>query len=111
MHRKKRFWIVPFLAVCTAVLPVLADDDDYGERRRGGDHEIARGALERGEIVPLDDVLAEVRKTIAGQIVRIKLERKHGRWLYELRVLGPDGSIMEVYVDARTKAIVKVKEK
>jgi hypothetical protein len=116
MSGKKRFWIVLFLAACAAGIPVLAGDHGFDEHRHGGhrhwhdddDHEIARGALERGEIVPLEDVLAEVRKTVAGQIVGIKLERKRELWVYELRVLGKDGAMLEVYVDARTKAVLKV---
>jgi uncharacterized membrane protein YkoI len=118
MSHKKRLWFVLGLVVCAAALPVLADDHDHGDHRHDGrhhhrlgddDHEIARGALERGEIVPLEDVLVEVRKAVAGQIVGIKLEREGGTWIYEFRILGTDGSMLEVYADARTKAILKVK--
>jgi uncharacterized membrane protein YkoI len=86
--------------------------EDSG-RPHGGheDHDVAREAMKRGEIMPLERVVAEVRKTISGNIVGVELENKHGTWVYEFKVLAPDGSMIDVYADARTAAILKVKGK
>jgi uncharacterized membrane protein YkoI len=117
MFRQKWFWIVLLAAACAAIIPVLADDHEHegrphGRHRQGHhDHDIARGALERGEIAPLEEVLAEVRKTATGQIMGIKLEREHGKWVYEFRILGAEGSMLEVHADARTKEILEIKGK
>jgi uncharacterized membrane protein YkoI len=56
-------------------------------------------------------VVAEVRKTISGKLVGVDLEQKHGKWVYEFKLLAPEGSMIEVYADARTGTIMKVKGK
>jgi uncharacterized membrane protein YkoI len=106
-----RLWLLLPLAALltqgpgTAPLPAIADD-------RGGehDHERARRAVERGEILPLDTVLTAVRATIAGEIVDIELEREHGRWIYEVKVIDRAGRLVEVYADAATATVVKIED-
>ena len=77
----------------------LAADDEGGRKRR--DHEIARKALLSGEIRPLEAVIAEVRRTVPGEIVGVELESYHGRWTYKLKVITPSGTMQRVVVDAR----------
>jgi len=85
----------------------LADDDDRHRR----DHDLARQALERGEVMPLEAVLAEVRRTISGELVGVELEHEHGVWLYEIKMIMPGGGLTEVKVDARNGRIVRLKGK
>lgn len=85
----------------------LADNDDRHRR----DHDLARQALERGEVLPLEAVLAEVRKSVSGEVAGIELEREHGVWLYEIKMIGPGGALTEVKVDARTGRILRSKGK
>lgn len=83
---------------------LLADD-----HRR--DQDAARQAVERGEIKPLADILATIRSRLPGDVVGVKIERKRSRWVYELRVAGAKGRLFEVYVDAQTADIDRIKEK
>lgn len=82
-----------------AAVPARADDDD---------HEEAAKALRDGKIAPLREILDVVSKAHPGEVVRVKFKRKRGRWLYELKVLKRDNVLIEVYVDAQSKQIVKV---
>lgn len=85
-----------------------------GPQRRAvadSDHDAARGAVERGEIRPLAEILAVVRGRLPGEVVGVEIERKRGRWLYEFRVVDPNGRIYEVYVDGNSGAVERVKEK
>lgn len=75
------------------------------------DHDDARRSVEAGEIRPLSDVLKIVREKLPGEIIRVKLERKSDRWLYEFRIVDPGGRLFEVYVDARSGEIERSKEK
>jgi uncharacterized membrane protein YkoI len=75
------------------------------------DHDAARRAVERGEIRPLAEILATLRGRLPGQIAGVEIERKAGRWLYEFRVVDGKGRLFEVYVDARTGEIDRIKEK
>jgi uncharacterized membrane protein YkoI len=79
--------------------------------RRDRDQDVARQAVERGEIKALADILAAVREKLPGEVVGVEIERRDGRWFYELRVSGAKGRLFEVYVDARTGAIERIKEK
>ncbi|TDR88172.1 PepSY domain-containing protein [Enterovirga rhinocerotis] len=73
---------------------------------RAVDQDAARRAMQRGEIRPLDQVLAAARAAVPGDVVSVELERKKGRWLYELKILTPAGKRREVKIDARTLAIL-----
>ena len=75
------------------------------------DHDAVRLAVERGEIRPLVDILAIVRAKLPGQVTGVEIERKAGRWIYEFRVADAKGRLFEVYVDARTGNIERIKEK
>ncbi len=98
----------PLLAVAlTVALVAGAVADDRGHGRH--DHERARAALRAGEIAPLKDVLARAERDFAGSLLEVELERERGRWVYELKLLAPDGAVLEVYYDARTKELIGAK--
>ncbi|BAU93082.1 hypothetical protein MPPM_4477 [Methylorubrum populi] len=86
------------LAPVLAAVPARADSD--GER--------ARRALERGEIRPLDAVLAAARAAVPGDVVALDLKRDDGRWLYKLRILGTDGRRRDVKIDASSLKLLDV---
>lgn len=44
-------------------------------------------------------------------MVGTEIENKNGVWLYEFRVVDKDGRLFDVYVDAATALISKIKEK
>jgi uncharacterized membrane protein YkoI len=75
------------------------------------DHDEVRRAVERGEIRPLTEILAATRGKLPGEIAGIEIEQKDGRWVYEFRVVDRQGRLFEVYVDARTAGIERIKEK
>ena len=70
------------------------------------DHEIARQALLRGEILPLETLLAEVRKAFEGEFIGVELELKQGAWVYVLKILTRDGKLLRIVADARTGAVL-----
>jgi uncharacterized membrane protein YkoI len=74
------------------------------------DHDRARAALERGEVRPIAEVLAAVADQVPGDVVEVELEREHGRWAYELKLIAPDGRILEVLVDAASATIIKTEQ-
>lgn len=84
-------WI---LAVWLAI-PLGASAQDSQDR--------ARSALEQGQIVPLGEILDAARSLGSEQILEIELERRNGRWVYEVESLSVDGVISTYYLDAATK--------
>lgn len=84
---------------------VHADDDD------ARDHEIARQALVEGRIRPLTEITEAFKSQFAGEIVGVELEVKGpDTFVYEFKVLTPEGKLKEVKVDAKTAKILKVED-
>lgn len=90
-------------AITAAAVPAGALAKDKEEEE---DHDRARHAVERGEILPLDKVMAAVRDSVGGDIVGVELEHDD-TWIYEFKVLQADGRIVEVRVDAASARILK----
>ncbi len=88
--------------------PAVAEGRQPGDIDGDDDHERARDAFERGEIVPLQKVLAVVGARIEGEIAEIEFEREDGVWAYEVKIITPNGRMIEVYVDAGTGEIMKI---
>lgn len=70
------------------------------------DHDRARAAVQAGEVLPLRQVLEALRRTEPGEVLEVELEQDAGRWVYELKLLRPDGTLRRLKVDARTAAVL-----
>lgn len=79
------------------------------------DHERARQALQSGEILPLDKILAKVAAAQPGQILEVELddERVKGEkiWIYEIKGVAADGKLFKMKVDARTGDVLESRSK
>jgi uncharacterized membrane protein YkoI len=60
----------------------------------------ARRLVQEGAIVPLERLLVAVREHAVGELLEIELEEKHGRLVYEVEVVDPDGRVVELLFDA-----------
>ncbi len=76
-------------------------DDDYIEARRLQDS---------GEILPLQTILKNIRQSFPGKIIEIDLEKEDGFIAYEVEILGKDGVVREIYINAKTGKLLSVKE-
>lgn len=99
--------------------PVLAD--------KKSDHERARAAVESGDIVPLSLILEKVEAIYEGSIIEVELEdegdegfevgdegeRGSGHFMsgfiYEIKLLTPQGNLLKLKFDARTAELIQVK--
>jgi len=87
-----------------AVFAILATPAAAQERR---DHERARAALEAGQIRPLSELLSEVERRFRGRVIEAELELDDGQWLYEIKILPPNGQLFTVDLDAATGALIR----
>lgn len=71
------------------------------------DHETARQAVERGELLPLSKILAAAEKRFPGRVLEVDLDREKGRYLYEIEVLLQDGRVIELTYDGRTGELLE----
>ncbi len=91
--------LVAALALLTTAPAALAG----GER----DHDRARAALRAGEVLPLTTILERVAKEQPGLLLEVELEREHGRWIYELKLLQSSGALVKLKVDARDGRLLR----
>ena len=94
-------------AALVTAAPPMADAHDQDEARR----DEVRRAVESGEIHSLAEILDALRGKLPGEVAGVEIERKGDRWRYEFRVVDGQGRLFEVYVDARSGEIERIKEK
>jgi uncharacterized membrane protein YkoI len=92
--------LLPLLAVSTVLAAPAAAQD-----RR--DHERARAALEAGQIRPLSELLAEVERRFRGRVIEAELQLDDSQWIYDIKILPPNGRLFTVELDAATGALIR----
>lgn len=89
--------------LCLCSSPAFAGETG-GDTLPPRDHERVRAAVERGEMVPLSQVLADARRRYPGKVIEVELEGDE----YEIEILGDDGVIRELEYDARSGRLLEV---
>lgn len=60
------------------------------------------------------EILTLVAAEVPGEVIEVELERErvddHLCWVYELKVLAPDGRLLEVEIDASSGRLLEVEE-
>lgn len=79
------------------------EDDDHAYDR-------ARRAVERGEALPVADLLERLKARVPGEVVGIEFAREHGIWIYEFKIVDDRGHLLEVHLDAQTGEILSMEE-
>ena len=73
------------------------------------DADLAREAVERGEILPLSAILPDLEARWGGLVLDVELdEEEAGLLVYELEILTADGRLLEVEVNAATGELIDV---
>ena len=61
--------------------------------------------------VTIDQAIKTASEKAPGTVVEAELEKKHGKTVWEVEVLGADGKVTEVHIDAATGAVIDVEAK
>ncbi len=93
---------IALVAGCLLLSPAHADKRD---------HERAREALQQGKVLPLRTVLDQVERSQNGQVIKVEFEEEDGRFIYELRLLHPDGAVSKLEVDAVDGRVLSIRRK
>ena len=94
-------------AAAEAPAAVACGDRDGRDGRPPPDHDKARAALARGEVVPLRRVLEAVERQVPGDILKIELAPgADGALIYRLKILARDGRVVKQCLDARSGAFL-----
>jgi uncharacterized membrane protein YkoI len=83
------------------ILPTLSAQADEDASR-------ARMLQQRGDILPLEQVIQSAMSVKSGQILKTELEEDDGRYIYELEILDDRGQVWELELDASTAELIEL---
>jgi uncharacterized membrane protein YkoI len=63
-----------------------------------------------GSLIPLARALDIAAARLPGEVLKIELERKHGRPIYEIKVLADNGRVREIELDGRSGDVLEIEE-
>ncbi|HNP60446.1 MAG TPA: PepSY domain-containing protein [Nitrospirales bacterium] len=91
-------WIVGVMIGLFGFLPPAYPDDDIP-----GYQQL------KAEVVPVEQLFQKVQKEFEGIILELELEEENLRWIYEVKLLTPQGNVLKIDYDAKTMAVLMVK--
>ena len=97
--------LLALAAVATVAVASASADD-----KKKQSHEAARQALLRKEVLPLTRILAIAAQRAPGEVIEVELEEDHGKLKYDLKILTKSGRVLELELDAKTGATLKLEE-
>jgi uncharacterized membrane protein YkoI len=67
--------------------------------------------LVKDATVTIDQAIKTASEKVQGTVVEAELEKKHGKTVWEVEILGADGNVTEVHIDAATGAVIDTEVK
>lgn len=61
--------------------------------------------------VTIEQAIKTASEKVPGTVVEAELEKKHGKTVWEVEVLGADGNVTEVHIDAATGSVIDTEAK
>ena len=95
------FKAVTIVLILSAWICTYADADSRGTQLM----------VDSNDIVKLDRVLQQVRHQFPGRVLKVELEDEDDApsgFIYEVKILKHDGSVIEVEYDAKTLKVLEV---
>ena len=104
-----------YLMLMAGMLPAAARADDGGgdhsnehdgEAEGDHDHDDARDAVGRGEIIPLHEALEIVDKAKRGHIIDMALTKNKNGYVYIFKLKAGSGRVTILRMDAKTGHVI-----
>ena len=70
--------------------------------------ESLHGEVGRGEVVPLDTILDWLEAHYIGDVLEVEMEREGGYVEYEIKLLGPQGQVVEFEFDGHNGQLMSI---
>lgn len=61
--------------------------------------------------VTIDQAIKTALEKVPGTAVEAELEKKHGKTVWEVEIVGADGNVTEVHIDAATGTVIDTEAK
>jgi uncharacterized membrane protein YkoI len=93
-------WLLALLLALALAGPQPAE----AQRR---DHDRARSAVQSGEARPLEEILSRLHGSHPGRVLDAQLQGQGDGLAYRIRILAPDGRVVDLTVDARSGRVLQ----
>jgi uncharacterized membrane protein YkoI len=103
----RRIVVLVALIGSALVLNVPAWSDEKGKE----EDESKVADLAKTAKVTIQDAIKTASDKMAGTVVEAELERKHGKIVWEVEIVGADGKVTEVHIDAASGAVIDTEDK
>ena len=104
-HVKSRHAVTLALLLSTLALGIAPSRAD-----KKNEHNAVREALQRGEVLPLEKILAIAQQQVPGDVIEVELEDEKKLLVYEIKILTGTGRVREVKIDARNGKVIKIED-
>jgi uncharacterized membrane protein YkoI len=100
--------IIAFIAAALLLFGAPAWSDK-GKKHKEEEENVAE--LVKDAKITVDQAIKTATEKLQGTVVEAELEKKHGKTIWEVEIVGADGKVTEVHIDAATGAVIDVEEK
>jgi uncharacterized membrane protein YkoI len=83
----------------------------WSDKKGKGEEEGNVAGMAREAKVTVDQAIKTALEKVQGTVVEAELEKKHDKTIWEVEVVGADGKVTEVHIDAATGAVIDVEDK
>lgn len=98
------------LMLTLTIATVLSlDTPAWSDKKKDEEGDIA--TLAKDAKVTIDQAIKTASEKVPGTVVEAELEKKHDKTVWEIEVLGTDGKITEVHIDAATGTVIDTEAK
>ena len=97
------------LAGSALALSAPAWSDDNGKKEMDETREAVE--MSKTAKVTVEQAIKTATEKMAGKVIEAELEKKHGKAVWEVEIVGEDGKVTEVHVDADSGAVIDTEAK
>lgn len=98
------------LATVASILAAVGGAAAVSAGSEPREQDAVRDALRKGEILPLTRILAIAAEQVAGDVLKVEIEREHGVLIYEVEILTAAGRVREIKINARSGAVLSIED-
>lgn len=102
-------WRTVVLVGAVLALSTPAWSDEKGGKE--GDETKKAVGMAKTAKVTIEQAIKAATEKVPGKVIEAELEEKRGKAVWEVEVVGDDGKVTEVHVDADSGAVVATEEK
>jgi uncharacterized membrane protein YkoI len=88
---------------------VPAWSDDKGKKHEEEEGHVAD--MVKDAKITIDQAIKTASDKVPGTVVEAELEKKHGKTVWEVEVVGSDGKVTEVHIDAGSGDVIDTEAK